>query len=175
MNYFLKENETLKGQLSLNSSRFNVNEWMTESSTPDTTALTVIELPKNIDFSMSVAAAEVVYDNLSLKDVKGNMLLRNGILSFSDASMQTLGGQMTLNGSYDPTDLTQPKFDFDFNLANLSIQQAFQSFNTIKAFAPIAQHLTGNFNSTLAFSGKLGQDMMPILSSLDGKRIVKSS
>ena len=173
MNYFLKENETLKGQLDLTSSKFNVNEWMTESGTADTTALTVIELPKDIDFSMSVAADEVVYDNLSLKDVKGNMLLRNGVLSFSDASMRTLGGQMTLNGSYDPTDLTEPKFDFNLNLANLSIPRAFQSFNTIQAFAPIAQHLAGNFNSTLAFSGKLGQDMMPILSSLDGRGLLK--
>ena len=173
MNYFLNENETLKGQLSLTSSKFNVNEWMTESTAADTAALTVIELPKNIDFSMAVAAQEVLYDNLTLKEVKGNMLLRNGVLSFSDASMRTLGGQMTLNGSYDPTDLSEPKFDFNLNLANLSIPQAFQSFNTIKAFAPIAQHLTGNFNSTLAFSGKLGQDMMPILSSLDGKGILK--
>jgi hypothetical protein len=173
MNYFLKENETLKGQLSLTSSKFNVNEWMTESSTVDTTALAVIELPKDIDFSMSVAAAEVVYDNLSLKDVKGNMSLRDGILRFTDASMKALGGQMNLSGSYDPTNLAEPKFDFNLNLANLSIPQAFQSFNTVQAFAPIAQHLTGNFNSTLAFSGKLGQDMMPILSSLDGNGLLK--
>lgn len=173
MNYFLKEEETLKGQLSLTSSKFDVNEWMTASTPADTAALTVIELPKNIDFSMSVAADEVLYDNLTLKEVKGNMLLRNGVLSFSDASMRTLGGQMTLNGSYDPTDLAEPKFDFSLNLANLSIPQAFQSFNTVKAFAPIAQHLAGNFNSTLSFSGKLGQDMMPILSSLDGKGLLK--
>lgn len=173
MNYFLNENETLKGQLSLTSSKFNVNEWMTEPTTADTAALTVIELPKNIDFSMAVAAQEVLYDNLTLKEVKGNMLLRNGVLSFSDASMRTLGGQMTLNGTYDPTDLSEPKFDFNLILANLSIPQAFQSFNTIKAFAPVARHLTGNFNSTLAFSGKLGQDMMPILSSLDGKGLLK--
>lgn len=172
MNYFLAENETLKGQLSLTSSKFNVNEWMTESGTVDTSALTVIELPKNIDFSMSVAAAEVVYDNLSLKDVKGNMSLKEGILRFSEASMKTLGGQMTLNGSYDPTDLADPKFDFNLNLANLSIPEAFKSFNTVKAFAPIAQHLTGNFNSTMAFSGKLGQDMMPVISSLDGSGLL---
>jgi hypothetical protein len=173
MNYILKDNETLKGQLSLTSSKFNVNEWMTESSSADTATLTVIELPKNIDFSMSVAAAEVVYDNLTLKEVKGNMLLREGVLSFSDASMQTLGGQIILNGTYDPTDLAQPRFNFNLNLANLSIQQAFQSFNTVRAFAPVAQHLTGNFNSNLAFSGKLGLDMMPILSSLDGRGLLK--
>lgn len=174
MNYLLSDTETLKGQLSLNSSRFNVNEWMSSSS-EDTTSTepAVIELPKNIDFTMSMTASEVIYDDLDLKDVRGNMILRDGILKFSDAAMQTLGGQISLDGTYDPTDLTAPKFDFNLNLADISIPQAFQSFNTVKAFAPIAQNLTGIFNSTINFSGNLGQDMMPILSSLDGNGLVK--
>ncbi|MDI1321525.1 MAG: AsmA-like C-terminal region-containing protein [Algoriphagus sp.] len=173
MNYLLTDTETLKGQLNLNSEKFNVNEWM--SSAEDTTSSepAVIELPKNIDFTMSVTSAEVLYDDLDLKDVRGNMILRDGILKFSDAEMQTLGGKITLNGNYDPTDLAAPKFDFSLNLADISISQAFQSFNTIKTFAPIAQHLTGLFNSTIKFSGKLGQDMMPILSSLDGNGLLK--
>jgi hypothetical protein len=122
---------------------------------------------------LSVVAAEVLYDNLVLKDIKGNIALKEGVLSFRDASMRTLGGQITMNGTYDPSDLTAPKFDFSLNLANLSIPQAFESFNTVKAFAPIAQHLTGNFNTNINFSGILGQDMMPLLSSLDGKGLLK--
>lgn len=175
MEYFLAENGTLKGQLAMNSSRFNVNEWMSESESADTTSaeLTVIELPSNIDFTMSVVANEVLYDNLNLKEVKGNMSLREGILSFSDASMKTMGGTIGLDGKYDPRDLTSPAFNFNLNIAELSIAEAFKSFNTIKAFAPIAQNLTGRFNSNLSFSGKLGQNMMPLLSSLDGKGLLK--
>ncbi len=173
MNYLLTDTETLKGQLSLNSEKFNVNEWMSSAEDTASTEPAVIELPKNIDFILSVAAAEVLYDDLNLKDVRGNMVLRNGILKFTDAEMATLGGKITLNGSYDPSDLTTPKFDFDLNLADISIPQAFQSFNTVQAFAPIAKNLTGLFNSTISFSGKLGQDMMPILSSLDGNGLLK--
>jgi hypothetical protein len=173
MNYLLTDTETLKGQLNLNSEKFNVNEWMSSAEDTASSEPAVIELPKNIDFTMSVTAAEVLYDDLDLKEVRGNMVLRDGILKFSDAEMQTLGGKITLNGNYDPTDLAAPKFDFDLNLADISIPQAFQSFNTIKAFAPIAQNLTGLFNSTIKFSGNLGQDMMPILSSLDGNGLLK--
>src|SRR5690606_6377959 len=32
---------------------------------------------------------------------------------------------------------------------------------------------TGKFNSTLAFSGNLGPDMMPLLASLDGNGLLK--
>jgi hypothetical protein len=175
MNYLLGEDGTLKGQLALNSPRFNVNEWMSEDASSDTisTEMTVIELPNNIDFTMTVAANEVLYDNMNLKEIKGNMTLRDGVLSFSDASMKTMGGTIGLDGSYDPRDLTSPKFSFNLNIADLSIPEAFKSFNSVKAFAPIAQNLTGKFNSNLSFSGNLGQDMMPLLASLDGTGLLK--
>ncbi|PZX58336.1 uncharacterized protein involved in outer membrane biogenesis [Algoriphagus ratkowskyi] len=175
MEYLLGENGSLKGQLAMNSSRFNVNEWMSENSSKDTTSseLSVIELPKNIDFKMTVAANEVLYDNMNLKEVKGDMSLKDGVLTFSDASMKTMGGTIGLSGNYDPRDLTAPAFRFNLNIAELSIAEAFKSFNTVKAFAPIAQNLTGKFNSNLNFSGKLGQDMMPLLSSLDGQGVLK--
>ncbi|MBN7814385.1 AsmA-like C-terminal region-containing protein [Algoriphagus pacificus] len=175
MNYLLADEGTLKGQLVLNSPRFNANEWMTEDASADTVAseMTVIELPKNIDFTMSVAANEVLYDNLNLKDMKGNMTLRDGVLTFSDASMKTMGGTIGLAGNYDPRDLSAPKFNFSLDISELSIAEAFRSFNTVKAFAPIAQNLTGKFNTTLNFSGILGQDMMPLLASLDGNGLLK--
>ncbi|WPR74912.1 AsmA-like C-terminal region-containing protein [Algoriphagus sp. NG3] len=175
MEYILGENGTLKGQLSLTSNSFNVNEWMSESTSSDTASseLSVIELPKNIDFNMSVAASKVLYDNLDLKEVKGNMSLKEGVLSFSNASMKTMGGTIAMDGSYDPRDITAPLFNFKLNIAELSISEAFKSFNTIKAFAPIAQNLTGKFNSNLNFSGKLGADMMPLLSSLNGEGLLK--
>src|SRR5690606_33836585 len=67
MAYLFGNNATLRGNVNLYSPRFNVSEWMTGTSTAeDTTSLTVIELPKDIDFSMSVKADEVLYDNLVL-------------------------------------------------------------------------------------------------------------
>lgn len=174
MAYLFGTNATLRGNVNLYSSRFNVNEWMTGSTTTeDNSSLSVIELPKDIDFSMSVKADEVLYDNLVLKDVNGAMVLRDGILSFNNATMSTLGGKLGLNGSYNSQDIAAPKFDITFDVAGLSIQEAFKSFNTVRAFAPIAQHVTGDFTTKFAMSGLLGQDMMPVLSSLDGSGLVK--
>lgn len=171
--YVLGENEVLRGNLNLYSPKFNINEWMTDSAVPeDTTALTVIELPRDIDFTMSVKADEVLYDNLVLNDVQGGMTLKDGVLSFNNARMNTLGGQLALDGSYDSRDVRLPRFDITFDVNALSIQEAFKSFNTIRAFAPIAQHVTGDFTTKFDLSGTLGQDMMPVLSSLDGSGLV---
>ena len=174
MNYFLTDEGALQGQLTVKSPRFNANEWMTESATTDTTSsLSVIELPKNIDFTIAATANEVLYEKMTLKDIQGKIMLRDGVLTFSEASMKTLGGTIGLDGSYDPRDLSNPIFDFDLDIADLSIAESFIAFNTIKAFAPIAQNLTGKFNTNLKLSGKLGQDMMPILASLDAKGLLK--
>ncbi|MFC3880005.1 AsmA-like C-terminal region-containing protein [Algoriphagus namhaensis] len=174
MNYLLTPDGILRGQLNVKSPRFNANEWMTESaSTEPTESLSVIELPKNVDFTLSAAATEVLYEKLTLNEIGGTMTLRDGLLTFSNASMKTLGGTIGLNGSYDPRDLTNPKFDFDLNILDLSIAESFKAFNTVKAFAPVAQNLTGRFNTSLNVSGILGQDMMPVLSSLDAKGLLR--
>ncbi|WP_317048528.1 AsmA-like C-terminal region-containing protein [Echinicola strongylocentroti] len=173
--YVFEENEVLSGKLNISSTKFNINEWMTESetTTEDTTELQLIELPRNIDFAMSVQADEVLYDDLVFSDAKGTMTLKNGILTFKDAGMKTLGGQLTLNGAYNTQDIKDPKFNMDFAISAMSIQQAFKSFNTVKAFAPIAQNLNGDFTTNFSLSGNLGQDMMPVLSSLDGSGLIK--
>src|SRR5690606_32747512 len=138
-----------------------------------TTSLSVIELPRDIDFTMAVKADQVLYDNLELRDITGTMILRDGVLAFNNASMSTLGGKLALTGSYDPREITAPAFDMTFDVAGLSIREAFNSFNTVRAFAPVAQHVTGNFTTKFNMSGLLGQDMMPVLSSLDGNGLVR--
>ncbi|GGZ18821.1 hypothetical protein GCM10007049_08880 [Echinicola pacifica] len=175
MAYIFEEQAVLSGNLNISSTRFNINEWMTESDSPateDTTSLTLIELPKNIDFTMAVQADEVLYDDLVLTEAKGQMTLKNGVLTFKDAGMKTLGGQLTLNGSYNTQDINDPKFALDLGINAMNIQQAFNAFNTIQAFAPIAQHLTGNFTTNFKMSGNLAENMMPVLSSIDGSGLI---
>lgn len=174
MDYLLSESGILKGQLSLSSSKFDVNEWMSDSSTPtEEGKLEVVSLPENLDFTMSLSADEVLYDNLNLKEVKGTMVLRDGVLQFSDAGMKALDGRIRMKGSYDPRNLTAPAFDFNLDISELSISKAFQSLTTVQAFAPIAKDLTGLVNTNINFSGLLGPDMMPVLPSLDIKGILK--
>lgn len=174
MDYLLSESGILKGQLSVSSSKFDVNEWMSDSSTPtEEGKLEVVSLPENLDFTMSLSADEVLYDNLNLKEVKGTIVLRDGVLQFSDAGMKALDGRIRMKGSYDPRNLTAPSFDFNLDISELSISKAFQSLTTVQAFAPIAKDLTGLVNTNINFSGLLGPDMMPVLPSLDIKGILK--
>ncbi|MDF2156417.1 AsmA family protein [Algoriphagus sp. CAU 1675] len=173
MDYLLSENGVLKGELSLFSKKFDANEWISETEESTSTEPSVIQLPENIDFKMAVNADEVLYDKLNLKEVKGSLSLKDGVLRFEDAGMKTLDGRIALNGAYDPREISSPKFDFNLDVSEISIPAAFQAIESVKVFAPIAKDLTGKINTNIDFSGILGQDMMPIISSLDVSGILK--
>lgn len=176
MGYLFSEKGILTGNLNLTSSKFDVNEWMSADGSDESVEdepLEVIPLPENLDFRMNFASQEVLYDNLSLKEVTGALTLKNGILEFSDAGMKALNGIIRMKGTYDPRDISAPTFNFNLDLSQLEVASAFEKFTTVKAFAPIAKDVTGKLNSALNFSGTLGSDMMPILSSINATGILE--
>jgi uncharacterized protein involved in outer membrane biogenesis len=172
------KNETIKGKFTFKSQKFDVNEWLTDSPTPtqpkpeDDVPLTVIPIPKNIDFLLNSTINEVVYDNLSIKNLQGDIIIKDGKLSLKEASCQTLGGDFVLNGTYDTQNEQKPKFDFDFGIKNLEIGEAAKAFNTLKYLAPVVQNVSGKFSTKFNLTGDLGQDMMPIFNSLTGEGVV---
>ena len=176
MAFLLSEEDTnLIGNLSVYSSNFDVNEWMTEaeSVTEDTTSLQVIALPENIDFTMSVKADKILYDNLTLNNAEGKVWVKDAVLKLEGFKTDMLGGSLVFDGSYNAKDITKPAFDMTLDISKLGVQDAFKSFVTVQTFAPIAQHVTGVFSTKFSFSGLLGQDMMPVLSSLDGSGLIR--
>jgi hypothetical protein len=180
LGFVMDDEEVLKGQLNFNSSRFDVNEWMvsTEEDTTmqvetDTTSLSPVEVPGNIDFVFASNIKEVIYDNLTLNNVNGDIIVRDGQVVLDDLNFGLLNGRFVMNGAYDPRDLSRPLFDFDFAIKELSIPQAYQAFNTIQAAAPVAKTMEGKFSTQFKLSGALTQEMMPDYSSLQGKGLVE--
>ncbi|AHM61491.1 hypothetical protein D770_16185 [Flammeovirgaceae bacterium 311] len=175
--YAMKDNQTLHGELKLVSQRANINQWMTDDgAAPDTasgTAMEPIEIPRNIDLTFNASIGEVLYDNLTLNNMAGTIVARDGKLNLNGLTFRTLGGQFGLTGTYDPTDLEKPKFDFGIKIDDLSIQRAFQNFVTIQKLAPIAERMDGNFSTDFNLSGLLTQDMTPNFTTLSGGGLVK--
>ena len=182
LGYALADNEVLRGQLNLKSGKLDLNEWMTddESASPAPTteedtveaALEVVEVPKNIDFEMNANIAEVLYDNMTLNNMKGKIVVRNGMVRMNNLDFASLGGQFGMSGTYDTRDLKKPSFDFDLNINNIAIRQAYQSFNTVQALAPIAQNMNGDMSTKFSIAGLLLPDMSPALNTVDGRGIL---
>jgi hypothetical protein len=134
----------------------------------DTTALAVIQIPRNIDFEFDALINDFLYDNIKAQQVKGRFIVRDGVLSIRETGMNILDGVIRMNADYDTRDTLKPTMKGDFDARSIAIKEAFNTFNMVEKFAPMAKGIDGKANATLQFSSLLGSDMMPVTQSING-------
>lgn len=165
INYVLSDG-TIKGNLNLISNFIDLDELMTEESTESETESDVIKVPANIDFAAKLNAKKINYDGLELKNVAGNLTVKDEKINLEQFTTELLGGTAKISGSYSTKDTERPIVDFTYNVNKLSIQEAFNYVNTVQQIAPIAKYLTGTFSSDMSLNSLLNPDL-----SLDMKAI----
>ena len=122
-----------------------------------TSSLTLIKVPKNIDFDFDALIDEFSYDNIKAQKVKGHIIVRNGILSIREAGMNILNGTISMNADYDTRDTLKPVMKADFDMQNIAVKDAFNTFNTVKKLAPAAKGIDGNISAKLNYMSLLGR------------------
>ncbi|MCG8340566.1 MAG: AsmA family protein [Cytophagales bacterium] len=183
INYIFKENAVIKGSMNFLSPQFDLNEWAVEESTEVNTktkeadpsaSMEVIKVPKNIDFALNAKINRVDYTQLALHDLRGKVIINNGIANLKDVRFYLLDGKFTMDGAYNSSDLRHPRFNFIFTIDDLSIGQAYRKFAIVQKLAPIAESVEGRFSTNLALQGELGKDRMPVYPTLNGKGVIKT-
>jgi hypothetical protein len=170
---YVFNDKTIRGNLTLRSNLIDASEIMSKmvsdtTIVEDTTALSVMQVPKNIDFDFDALIDVFSYDNINAQKVKGHIIVRNGILSIRSAGMNILNGTVGMNADYDTRDSLKPEMKADLDIQNIAVKDAFNTFNTVKTLVPAAKGIDGKISSKLTFSSLLGQDMMPVTNSING-------
>ncbi len=174
---------TIHGVMSMKSKKFDVNEWMTEDPTAPAPAtleeevpLEIIEIPKNIDFTFNSDMDEVLYTNMDMTNMKGAIIVRNGIVKMSNLSFNALKGSFLFDGDYNTQDMTKPSFNINnMSMKDVAAKDAYKYFNSVQKLAPIAKYADGNINLVLKMNGLLDKEMMPVYSTLNGSGSMGSS
>jgi len=175
--YAFSDDQSLKGRFNLNSNVLNLNEFMEEDTdiedaegadSTDDEPLSVIEVPNNIDFVLNSSLKKVIYDNMEIDNIKGELVVKDQKVSMNKLGMDLLGGSMVMNGHYETTNPKAPGFNYDMAINNFDIQTVTTTFNTIETMAPYSKNMKGRFNTSLNVNGVLDSEMMPDLNSLTG-------
>ncbi len=171
LGYYFK-NELLKGSFDLQSYQMDLNafasdEQATQTST-DTSGMSVIAIPENVDFTLTASIGKILYDNLVIEKLNGNIAMRDRTLGMNDLTFNMIGGNVGMNGIYQTKDLKAPFFSYDMDLKNFDIQKTYKTFTTVQKLAAIAERANGNFNAAFKITGKMDERMEPVLTSLNG-------
>lgn len=180
--YILKD-EPIKGNLSVSSKYFNLNPFMTttteepvESKTAAQDVDGYIRIPENIDFTLNASFAKLIYDNLDLSDVKGQMTINNQEVKMNGISMNTLGGNITMGGLYNTQNESGPSVALQLSMTSMDIGQTAKTFNTAKQLAPIAENTKGTMNvRDFSFSCKADKAFNPDLKTVNGSGQISTS
>lgn len=183
MQYIFKDS-LIKGSFALNSNLLDLNELMgpesaeTTSATPADTATVstgVFPVPANIDFDLKANLKKVIYTNLELTDMVGNIVVRNEKVDMTNLRMNVIGGALTVNGFYETTNIKKPTVNFNLKMENFDIQTTFKTFNTVQKLAPIGEYAKGKFTATLEnFKTSLNENMEPDLNVVNANGVFKT-
>ncbi len=167
---FMFKNQILKGNFNMNSNKLIVSDFMAPSTTTTDEGkktTEAVKIPSFLDCSITAKAKTVVYDNLNLQNVSGNLVVRAETVTLNNLKMDVFSGKIGLSGSVSTKGKT-PVFKMNLGLDKVSIAETFTQLDMMKSIAPIAGVINGKLNSTIQLSGDLQNDMTPNLKTISG-------
>jgi uncharacterized protein involved in outer membrane biogenesis len=185
LQYALKDS-LLQGTFNLKSSLLDLNELMSSpadatasgqpapaaapAAAPDTAAMSVFEVPSNLDVRLNANLAKMLYDKLTITKVTGGVAVKNSTATLDklNLTIDELEGSVTMTGSYNTQNVRKPSVDMDLDITNFDISKTVSTFNTVEKMAPVGKYAKGKFGTSLTFKTILDEHMSPLMNTLEG-------
>jgi hypothetical protein len=175
---YLFSDQDLKGRFNVQSNTFSLNDFMVasaeaktettqENKVSSTSKEEAIKIPSFLDARLDFTANKVLYDDLTLTNVKGAVIIKDETAKLENVTSNIFGGNIGISGNVSTKNAT-PTFDMNLGLKSIDIVQSFNGLEIIQTMAPLAKALQGDLNTTINLKGSLNNDFTPIIASLAG-------
>ena len=174
---FVMSKEDLKGRFKVDSDVFDLNDFSvaengSSNSNPGGNSSTdndasSIKIPDFLDAALDFNARKVIYDDLTLENMKGTLGIQEEQASLNNLTSDIFGGQAGLSGNVS-TKNEVPVFDINLDLSQIDIDQSFSKLALLKGLAPVAKALQGALSTKINLTGQLDENLAPILSTVAG-------
>lgn len=167
---YMFNNQHLKGNFNMSSNQLAVHDFLTteEPTKEGKKPSEAMKIPAFLDVKLNAKANTVLYDNLTLKDVSGKLIVKDERVTLENVKTNIFGGMIGVNGNVS-TKTKVPTFAMNLDLSSVNISETFTQLDMMKNIAPIANIINGKLNSTIQLSGNLdAKEMTPDLKSITG-------
>lgn len=175
INYLTTNTDVLKGKFDIRSKKININDFMAFNMPAESTASNtsthsgVVLLPTNLDIEALGFVNQVYYDDILLKNFKGNLKLKDGKLALNNTGFELAGLTTDMNILYQPLNPNKAKFDFNVKANDFDIQRAYNEIPLFKEMVTSAKNAYGLVSLDYQLAGLLNDQMSPIMPSIQGK------
>lgn len=183
-NFAATNTGVLRGSFTLNSNYINADEFMSEtgvattnSANPEakqaTTSTTgVILIPSNLDLKFQANAQKVNFNELTLKEAKGTMIMKKGILTMQNTGFNLIGCTVNMNAKYQATTPKNAIFEYNIKASDFDIKRAYNEIKIFREMASAAEKAQGTISLEYKLKGRLNASMEPVYPSLVGNGVV---
>lgn len=180
INFVLTKNAILKGKFSLTSDEIFLNEFIPkndnsdsiiakkENTTKTTPQGSVAQVPKNFELLFKLNANKVQYEDLIIKDVNGNVSIKEGTLQLQNGFLTIIDCKAKMNVTYKPENDVKASFAYDILANNFDIKRAYNEIAIFRELATTAKDAEGIVSLDYKITGKLNNEMSPIMPSIKG-------
>jgi len=175
---FLFSDKKLKGDFNLSSTLFNVSDFMvdntteTENTKKESEKGDALKIPAFLDAKIAAKAKKVIYDNLVLENVIGEVVIKDETVALNNVSTDIFEGTMRINGTVS-TKNEAPTFTMDLGIDKFDIAQSFNGMELLSSIAPVAKMIKGKLNTDLKLKGNLDSSFSLDLNSLTGNALAE--
>ncbi len=166
----------LTGHLGLKSDLFLVDPWMAASDSDggmQDSSYSKKLIPRTA-LSITPEIKQLKYGKYLVRDIRGRLDLIQQTLEIHEGSGLLFNGKVNLDGTFSETG-NLPLFNFKLDLSKLGFSDMFRVSTTFAKLAPIAEFLEGVFSASLALSGRLDQNQLPIWKELNAAGLVETA
>ena len=181
---YLMQGSMLSGRLYVNSELLDLNELMTsmaseehaeveQENAVDTVAdgetqAMAVAIPANLDLSLSTHLERILFQQMDIKEVVGEVSLAQEALSLNKLAMQLFGGSATASGVYSTAENpSAPKINVDLGLKQASFEQTFAQLDMVKSMVPLFAKTGGNYSLKMDLRAMLDETMSPDMQSVN--------
>lgn len=175
---YLNKNGVMSGEMNLQSTRLNLNPFMSEekevteeSKTAETATedMQVIEIPERINFKVNAACRQILFQDIVMNELKGQMVAKDQALAMKGLTFKTMNGTAGMDGIYSTKNKKAPRVVTNLSLKDISFKEAHKQSGVIKNLVPIFEHTQGTFSSEMHMSLNMDSHMQPVMKSVNGK------
>ncbi|TDR23976.1 AsmA protein [Flavobacterium cheniae] len=174
INFVLSENQILKGSFNLTSNFLNINEFIptttyeTDEETEKTEVSGVVEIPTNLNVAIQTNAAKTKYDDVTIENLRGNILIKNGTLQLSNGTLDIIGATAKMDAFYKNEGTQKAYFDYKINASEFDIKRAYNEIKMFREIVTAAESAEGIVGLNYSIKGVLNNQMEPVMPSLEG-------
>jgi AsmA protein len=187
-NFATTKTGVLRGSFMLNSTYINADEFMSQTdvatintsspSNPNTKSSTakaetgVIMIPTNLDLKFQANAQKVNFNELTLKDTKGFLNMKKGVLTIQNTGFNLIDCTVNMNAKYQANTPKKAQFEYDIKASDFDIKRAYNEIKIFREMASAAEKAQGTISLEYKLKGRLNANMEPVYPSLVGNGIV---